>query len=558
MSTPQGAPNYVKRYYLNWVDKEPICSDEDLPITDVNSPDPFAQLFIEIQSSLLNLTDDNYSEEQQKILANFNKIINFPNPPSPREANEQFVFMLLARIYLSHYHKRSLYDRIAKLLNPNKDKFEKAINLVREEKKRENKMEYSGFHEALKIIYGIITPDPIEQLIMDDELQALQNAVLKEVKIESTIPDIVAALKLAAICGSVECFRYLWLIHENDETHYGLFDAAIFGGNYEIIHFLEQNGYEYCKSLPSATNAAIIAHRNEIAYWLFREKDIDFSFYTAMNEYNLQATIWADLMLDKIPPRLLMNIMDIPILSHIHFDPHGAPFHPTSMNMLFSNAGVEAAAAYIKFYNFSYDQIETINLVLENSPEPIQFLNWVFEQKFDVFYIRNYKTIFHCIVKSYSVEVLIHLLNLLKKVNTDQAKIQNQINETANGFTMHPLIIAAKKGDEDKIKVLIQNGANINATFEGHSFLFHLLDSHPENTDFALELLKKFQKKFMPDPTIPSLIRVMAENGRLNIFEYYIKYFEVDLNYPITQGLLRKIDPTGNEVMEYLKENKLL
>ena len=541
MSTPQGAL---------------LCSDEYLPITKVTSADPFAQLYIEIQSSLLSLTDDNYSEEQQKILANFNKIINYPNPPSPKEANEQFVFMLLARIYFSHYHKRSLYDRIAKLLNPNKDKFEKAINLVREEKKRENKMEYSGFHEALKIIYGIITPDPIEQLIMDDELQALQDAVLKEVKIESTIPDIVAALKLAAICGSVECFRYLWLNHENDETHYGLFDAAIFGGNYEIIHFLENNGYEEFKNLPSTINTAVIAHRNEIAHWLFMENRKNFGIHTALNEYNLQATIWADRKLKEIDSKSILLVANIPIISHLHLAPHNIDFSPHGMNMLFSTAGVEAAASIIKFYNIQYDPIDTMYLVLSDSLEPIQFIDWVFEQKFDVFFIKRFGTMFTCIAENCSGKVMAHFLNLLKNDNTDEAKIRSYLNDIIH--LKSPLMLAAKKEDMDMIDVLIKNGADVNATDFRYSFLFNLLDSHPERSNFALELLQKYHKKFTPDPKIPKLLRVMAENGKLDIFQFYIKNFEVDLSRSDIQEELRKIDPTGNEVMEYLKENKLL
>ena len=477
MSTPQGAL---------------LCSDEYLPITKVTSADPFAQLYIEIQSSLLSLTDDNYSEEQQKILANFNKIINYPNPPSPKEANEQFVFMLLARIYFSHYHKRSLYDRIAKLLNPNKDKFEKAINIVREEKKELEVFDVTGYYRARQIIYENASPNPIEQLIMDDELQALQEKVRKEVKFESTIPDIVAALKLAAICGSVQCFKYLWLNHENDETHYGLFDAAIFGGNYEIIHFLENNGYEEFKNLPSTINTAVIAHRNEIAHWLFMENRKNFGIHTALNEYNLQATIWADRKLKEIDSKSILLVANIPIISHLHLAPHNIDFSPHGMNMLFSTAGVEAAASIIKFYNIQYDPIDTMYLVLSDSLEPIQFIDWVFEQKFDVFFIKRFGTMFTCIAENCSGKVMAHFLNLLKNDNTDEAKIRSYLNDIIH--LKSPLMLAAKKEDMDMIDVLIKNGADVNATDFRYSFLFNLLDSHPERSNFALELLQKYHK----------------------------------------------------------------
>ena len=310
--------------------------------------------------------------------------------------------------------------------------------------------------------------------------------------------------------------------------------------------------------MSSAANSAIIAHRNEIAYWLFREECNAFDFRHAHNEYNLQATIWADRKLKEIDRTVIVESANIPIISHLNLNPRGIKLWEQSMNILFTSAGIEAAAAFIKFYKIKYDQTKTTHLVLSNYPEPIKFIDWVFSQKFDVFYKESYGSMFTCIIENCSAEVMVYFLNLLRKANTDEAKIQSYLNDM--GIFDTPLERATRMKDFDMIDVLIKNGANVNATSSmGYSFLFNTLDYHPENTDMALELLKKYHDKFTLDRKTPYLLRVMAENGRLDIFKYYIELFKLDLKHPFIQDQLHKVHPsTGNEVMEYLEKNKLL
>ena len=87
----------------------------------------------------------------------------------------------------------------------------------------------------------------------------------------------VSLIDYAAFFGSIKCFRFLFL---NGSTIKTTFKYAIAGGNHEIIHQCEQNQPIFEGSYESA----IEFHRNEIFYYLYENKIIEFNDFTKLGE----------------------------------------------------------------------------------------------------------------------------------------------------------------------------------------------------------------------------------------------------------------------------------
>lgn len=93
-------------------------------------------------------------------------------------------------------------------------------------------------------------------------------------------------IEYSALFGAVNVFKYLLLngatLTEN------LSQFAVTGGNYEIIHILEQNGSKF--NNLSALNKAIKFHRNELVEYINESLDVDFSIESlrkSLKFYNL-------------------------------------------------------------------------------------------------------------------------------------------------------------------------------------------------------------------------------------------------------------------------------
>lgn len=88
--------------------------------------------------------------------------------------------------------------------------------------------------------------------------------------IDANLCDNMTLIELSALCGSIKCFRFLFINDaelERDEE-FSLIQLAIAGGNVEIIQILEQ-----ARILPdqACITYAIILHRIEIFDWLIEQ-----------------------------------------------------------------------------------------------------------------------------------------------------------------------------------------------------------------------------------------------------------------------------------------------
>ena len=87
----------------------------------------------------------------------------------------------------------------------------------------------------------------------------------------------VSLVDYAAFFGSIKCFRFLLL---NGQKIKSTFKYAVAGGNLEIIHHCEQNQTSFERSYQ----AAIEFHRNDIFYYLYENKIIQFNNLTRLGE----------------------------------------------------------------------------------------------------------------------------------------------------------------------------------------------------------------------------------------------------------------------------------
>ena len=120
---------------------------------------------------------------------------------------------------------------------------------------------------------------PAFAIIKNDDLKKLQEYVLSEAnfdfKKEFDLPKYQYAVYLtdvAAYYGSVQCFKYLVL---NDApitefTH----KKAICGGNYEIIHYIENNSKSNNSLTEKCFQASIEYHRYAITDWLIQNHNL--------------------------------------------------------------------------------------------------------------------------------------------------------------------------------------------------------------------------------------------------------------------------------------------
>ena len=125
----------------------------------------------------------------------------------------------------------------------------------------------------------------IERVLFEDDVDTLQrllafeNDATKIYSIRDFFPVLytvfqkikVRRVDVAALFGSVKCFKYLML--NGDEIDGGICKFAISGGNNEIVHLCEQHGLQFVDCL----SFSVQYHRFELYEWLnthFEYKDI--------------------------------------------------------------------------------------------------------------------------------------------------------------------------------------------------------------------------------------------------------------------------------------------
>ncbi|OHT06086.1 hypothetical protein TRFO_26006 [Tritrichomonas foetus] len=158
---------------------------------------------------------------------------------------------------------------------------------------------------------------PIYEMIMNDDINSVQGLIsnlLLDIDKTLTInpkPDMQMTLSLiniAAFCGSVKCFKFLWMNHaEIERENIGI--CAVFGNNWEIVHICDQSGYSFQSTLP----ISIQYHYNSLTKWLIENQkdDFDSSLIKLCLQFNnykiLKYLISKGFSFDQLVPYAMLN-----------------------------------------------------------------------------------------------------------------------------------------------------------------------------------------------------------------------------------------------------------
>ena len=121
-------------------------------------------------------------------------------------------------------------------------------------------------------IFELFKEESIGQIILNDDVEKLQLYLINnpsdniycDANLLLDVPNTstINPLQCSEILSSIKCFKYL-MINANQLSS---IDAkiSVAGGNFEIIHILEQKGVSFKSCLPIAA----IYYRNDISEWL--------------------------------------------------------------------------------------------------------------------------------------------------------------------------------------------------------------------------------------------------------------------------------------------------
>ena len=211
---------------------------------------------------------------------------------SSTEDNKNVIDLVKTYFQADQYNKGVIESilSIFYLIRPKQHELLTKIQITHESKFKEI---FSVFSSLSFIPYEIISKHPIGSLVANDDLKKLQEHISKypdfdfTQKIEVNSKLSLNFLEVAAYSGSPECFKYL-LLNKVPFTDQ-ICALAVSGGNYEIIHLIE-NQYESANySSKKCFEASIIFHRYEITDWLLLntkyEPDAD-DVHTAIEAFN--------------------------------------------------------------------------------------------------------------------------------------------------------------------------------------------------------------------------------------------------------------------------------
>lgn len=148
--------------------------------------------------------------------------------------------------------------------------------------------------EKLKLRNKLHSTHPIAQAIIDDNDELLLQLISRNnYEINEEIPSSIFEfykelhhanpLQYAAFLGSIHCFKLLLLKSENIEYE-KLYEFAIIGGNYDIIHLIENRcKTESITSNHNLLNLSILYFRNELIEYLINNYDIPITIDNYIN-----------------------------------------------------------------------------------------------------------------------------------------------------------------------------------------------------------------------------------------------------------------------------------
>ena len=211
---------------------EEIAKHFEDEIKKIDSPDIIWDL-LELASQIRPLSQNSY-ENIQKMMAE--------KYPQPAETTEAFDF---DDTFSGDYSQFIHWD----------------VNLYKP-------IKFDGFDKLvvpnIATLGGKNFPQVCVSFIKSDDLNSLHNYFSQP---EFDEKQLYTMIKYAAYFGSVKCFKYLLLsLKDLDPKDEILASCAVAGGNFEIIHILEQKHFSY----ESAINTSIVFHRHSITDWIIQ------------------------------------------------------------------------------------------------------------------------------------------------------------------------------------------------------------------------------------------------------------------------------------------------
>lgn len=195
---------------------------------------------------------------------------------------------------------------------------------------------------------------PLAQIIIDDDVDQLQKLISKsnfssnnDTKIFNSYFEIneflneATLIEYSSFYGSINCFKYL--INQDKSINYNkLIKYAIAGGNYDIIHIVEQNGHfdEYPDDI---LDYAILYFRNNLIDYIIENYNVD------INANNYINCIYAS---------------NYEALSHLH----DIDESEENINQIGSNGSapldIASFEGYLDFFKYMVQTFQNIDVIL--------------------------------------------------------------------------------------------------------------------------------------------------------------------------------------------------
>ena len=243
-------------------------------------------------------------------------------------------------------------------------------------------------------------------------------------------------LSFCAFYGSIKCFKYF--VNNNTDIVEENCLFAIAGGNFEIIHILEQKGQQFD---TNSFEIAIKFHRNDIGDWLILNFDtFIIPLQLCLEYFNEEAFVY---FLDNTD-NLCNKTTDNSSSSTLCQACYNCSLECVSL-LLERDANVSEGAYPPLYYSCHNGDFATAKLLIEHSADVNQTIDFMFHS-----IITNslYKA---CSYGSFD------LVNLLIENKADVNK-----ESKFSSYSSSPLYLACFNSHYDIVKLLLENGADVN------------------------------------------------------------------------------------------------
>lgn len=474
------------------------------------SKDEFLKM-AEFQDLLLNINDENFDKVQEFINLNF----DFNNHSSVQKFCHMLGSIISIRPHKQIYLKQLFNnhkEKIESIIKKNEIKFYSIFSILKNlEQKQNEEIKDLQLKEQEKNNLKLLT------YIENDNLELFQTFLFQtntktNAKIEQknfyshqTIHQI-ELIEYSALCGSLNIFKFL--LNQIQEFPIKLKNFAVAGGNYEIIHILEQSSNNF-------------KGENKKAF-LFDQETLEIAIEFHRND-------------------LIEYLIDS---SELHFDSKSLYFSIISNNFILLNKYIQNEKLFNDFYQLILDDF--ISITHSNSiAKNISFIEFAIKIKNDQNELKNY---IYTIVY-YNYDSVAHCLTLYRSemkqeieifVNTVFNLFQHQLfdamivfikffNEFPENQPLIQEIFECVSSSDNELLDTILNFDNISFNNE-YSPLFPAIREN--NLNFIQKLLKN---KKIDVNSINPMVKISPlifayEKKKMEIFECLLNDVNVDVN----------------------------